>query len=456
MKKIIFITLAILVVIASALFISKEKTMNKGNLMSNSNTYTVIAHNGREVKFDKKTNLIVYDGKKSDNTNNDLSSKLVLDSRSILDSSPYKNYKPLYYNPKPNSLGQTDYLSFKPWLDISYKASSNKLSPWTKSEKAYYESLKDKRDRYIYLVKRSNLKCTMIDIPEDAIGRVDSSGKLTKPEYAEIYDEVSSNRKTLKSELFAAEWNICAGVLGNTAGFSRGVGLGYAGFKARAYQSMFLSAQLGKKEALGGLADLFEYSTYLVGLNKNLQMAEEFRRLAKNPPLDEYGMMPYLDEIVGNYFVMDFNRGGVAAMPDNSLYKDLRELVEDKGKLLDPRDIDANETTREEFISYVKSELPKFQDRLELPGFPKDWDDRTLSLFIDSTLLEAKIMSLTPPDGYPNAPYYNTPEELTRLYEAGKLDKKLNPLTPVMYRDSFPEDLRQKILSYAKEHNIKD
>ena len=267
MKKIIFITLAILVVIASALFISKEKTMNKGNLMSNSNTYTVIAHNGREVKFDKKTNLIVYDGKKSDNTNNDLSSKLVLDSRSILDSSPYKNYKPLYYNPKPNSLGQTDYLSFKPWLDISYKASSNKLSPWTKSEKAYYESLKDKRDRYIYLVKRSNLKCTMIDIPEDAIGRVDSSGKLTKPEYAEIYDEVSSNRKTLKSELFAAEWNICAGVLGNTAGFSRGVGLGYAGFKARAYQSMFLSAQLGKKEALGGLADLFEYSTYLVGLN---------------------------------------------------------------------------------------------------------------------------------------------------------------------------------------------
>ena len=454
MKKIIFITLAILAVAVVAV-VSKGKLQDKGNSMDN-NTYTVIAHNGREVKFDKNTNLIVYDGKKSDNTNNDLSSKLVLDSRSILDLSPYKNYKPLYYNPKPNSLGQTDYLSFKPWLDISYKSNSNKLSPWTKSEKAYYESLKDKRDRYIYLVKRSNLKCTMIDIPEDAIGRVDSNGKLTKPEYAEIYDEVNAHKGTLKSELFAAEWNICAGVLGSTVGFSGGVGLGYAGFKARAYQSMFLSAQLGQDGALEALADMFEYSTYLVGLNKNLQMAEEFRKLAKNLPLDEYGMIPYLDEIVGNYFVMDFNRNGVAAMPDNSLYKDLRELVEDKGKLLDPRDLDANETTREEFISYVKSELPKFQDRLELPGFPKDWDDRTLSLFIDSTLLEAKIMSITPPEGYPNAPYYNTPEELTRLYEAGKLDKKLNPLTPVMYRDSFPEDLRQKILSYAKEHNIKD
>ncbi len=456
MKKIIFIIIAILAVTA-VVVISKGKLQDKGNLMDNTNTYTVIAPNGMEIPFDKKTNLSVSPlDYGSETIGVKEHSQMLLQARSILDSSPYKNYKPLYYNPKPNSLGQTDYMSFKPWLDISYKPSSTKIAPWTKTEKAYYESLKDKRDRYIYLVKRSNLKCTMIDIPDDAIGRVDSNGKLTKPEYAEIYDEVNSNRKTLKSELFAAEWGMCAGVLGNTAGFSRGVGLGYAGFKARAYQSMFLSAQLGKKEALGGLADLFEYSTYLVGLNKNLQMAEEFRKLAKNPPLDEYGMIPYLDEIVGSYFVMDFNRNGVAAMPDNSLYKDLRELVEDKGKLLDPRDLDANETTREEFISYVKSELPKFQDRLELPGFPKDWDDRTLSLFIDSTLLEAKIMSLTPPEGYPNAPYYNTPEELTRLYEAGKLDKKLNPLTPVMYRDSFPEDLRQKILSYAKEHNIKD
>ena len=455
MKKIIFIIIALLAV-GSLLIINKGNLMSKENLMDNTNTYTIIAHNGREVKFDKKTNLIVSENEIKGQIHNDLLSKLVLDSRSILDSSPYKNYKPLYYNPKPNSLGQTDYLSFKPWLDISYKPNSNKLSPWTKTEKAYYESLKDKRDRYIYLVKRSNLKCTMIDIPEDAIGRVDSNGKLTKPEYAEIYDEVNSHKGTLKSELFAAEWNICAGVLGDMGGFVGGVGLGYAGFKARAYQSMFLSAQLGQDGALEALADLFEYSTYLVGLNKNLQMAEEFRRLAKNPPLDEYGMMPYLDEIVGSYFVMDFNRNGVAAMPDNSLYKDLRELVEDEGKLLDPRDLDANETTREEFVSYVKKELPNFQDKYEIPGFPQEMEERDISLFIDSTLLEAKIMSLTPPEGYPNAPYYNTPEELTRLYEAGKLDKKLNPLTPVMYRDSFPEDLRQKILSYAKEHNIKD
>ena len=452
MKKIIFIIIALLVA-GSLLIINKEKLQDKGNLMDNTNTYTVIAPNGMEIPFDKKTNLSVSPlDYGSDTIGVKEHSQMLLQARSILDSSPYKNYKPLYYNPKPNSLGQTDYLSFKPWLDISYKPSSTKLSPWTKTEKAYYESLKDKRDRYIYLVKRSNLKCTMIDIPDDAIGRVDSDGKLTKPEYAEIYDEVDRNKNTLKSELFIGEWNLCAGVLGNPSAFGTG---GSAGFKARDFQKAFLAAQLGVVEALNYLADSFKYYTYGMGVNKNLDTYEKIRKLYKNPPLDEYGMIPYLDEIVGNYFVMDFNRDNLVVIPDGGFYAGLRELVEDKGKLLDPRDIDANETTRNEFDNFIKKVLDDNKEDFK-GGFPAEWDERRLSLYIDSTLLEAKIMSLTPPEGYPNAPYYNTPEELTRLYEAGKLDKKLNPLTPVMYRDSFPEDLRQKILSYAKEHNIKD
>ena len=451
MKKIIFIIIAILVA-GSLLIINKGNLMSKENLMDNTNTYTVIAPNGMEIPFDKKTNLIIAEKNPNMQLAPDLAAKLVLDSRSILDSSPYKNYKPLYYNPKPNSLGQTDYLSFKPWLDISYKPSSTKISPWTKSEKAYYESLKDKRDRYIYLVKRSNLKCTMIDIPDDAIGRVDSSGKLTKPEYAEIYDEVDRNKNTLKSELFIGEWGICAGVLGDSESLGNG---NEGGFKAREFQAVFLAAQLGVVEALHVLADCFKYYTYTVGVNKNLDTYEKILKLYKNPPLDEYGMIPYLDEIVGSYFVMDFNRDNLVVIPDGGFYAGLRELVEDKGKLLDPRDLDANETTRNEFDSFIKKVLDDNKEDFK-GGFPAEWDERRLSLYIDSTLLEAKIMSLTPPEGYPNAPYYNTPEELTRLYEAGKLDKKLNPLTPVMYRDSFPEDLRQKILSYAKEHNIKD
>ena len=453
MKKIIFIIIALLAV-GTLLIINKGNLMSKENLMDN--TYTVIAPNGMEIPFDKKTNLMIpnndnYNKPRTNKEYLEIQSKYLLEARSILDSSPYKNYKPLYYNPKPNSLGQTDYLSFKPWLDISYKPSSTKISPWTKSEKAYYESLKDKRDRYIYLVKRSNLKCTMIDIPEDAIGRVDSNGKLTKPEYAEIYDEVNAHKGTLKSMLFSAEWGMCAGILGDPMGFSYG---NEAGFKARDYQRIFLAAQLGVTKALKFLGDLFEYTTYDIGLNKNLQMAEEFRRLAKNPPLDEYGMMPYLDEIVGSYFVMDFNRG-LALDTDGRVMRYFRKLVEDEGKLLDPRDIDANETTREEFMTKMKDVLKDEMLPFDVAE-PDDQEYKQVILNRDINLLEAKIMSLTPPEGYPNAPYYNTPEELTRLYEAGKLDKKLNPLTPVMYRDSFPEDLRAKILSYAKEHNIKD
>ena len=165
-------------------------------------------------------------------------------------------------------------------------------------------------------------------------------------------------------------------------------------------------------------------------------------------------MIPYLDEIVGNYFVMDFNRG-LALDTDGRVMRYFRKLVEDEGKLLDPRDLDANETTREEFMTKMKDVLKDEMLPFDVAE-PDDQEYRQVILNRDINILEAKILALTPPDGYPNAPYYNTPEELTRLYEAGKLDKKLNPLTPVMYRDSFPEDLRAKILSYAKEHNIKD
>lgn len=65
-------------------------------------------------------------------------------------------------------------------------------------------------------------------------------------------------------------------------------------------------------------------------------------------------------------------------------------------------------------------------------------------------LLEAKIMSITPPQGYPNAPTYYIPEYLEELYKEHKLDKKLNPTIPAMYRENFPEWLRKEIEDYKK------
>ena len=418
----------------------------------NNETYMVIAPNGDEVLFDKETNLIVSKGGRGDSAYLKEKSKMLLDSRQILNSSPYKDYKPSYFNPNPNEYGQTEYLSFEPWYKLSFKPNSKEISPWTKKEKAYYESLKDKRDRYIYLVKRSNLKCSMLEIPDDAIGRVDEKGRLTKPEYKDIYDTVERNVNTLKSDLFIGEWGICSGILGNPLAFGNG---SLGGFKAREFQALFLAAQLGEVKALRALSDCFKYYTYAVGLNKNLSRSLEFQALYKNPPLDEYGMIPYLDEIVGSDFIMDFNRGGVAAMADGALHRHLIKKIEE-GKLLDPRDMDANETTREEFVNYSNKALEDYKEKFDLVGYPNTWDQKTIALYIDSTLLESKIMSLTPPEGYPNAPYYNTPEELKRMYESGKLDKRLNPLTPAMYKPSFPKDLKDKIEEYAKEHNIKD
>ena len=428
--------------------------INEGESME---AYVVIAPDGQELKFDKNTNLLIPNNKayKSVRTNPEylkIQSKYLLDAREILDSSAYKDYKPSYFNPNPNDYGQTEYLSFESWYKLSFKSNSKEISPWTKKEKAYYESLKDKRDRYIYLVKRSNLKCSMIEIPDDAIGRVDERGRLTKPEYKEIYDTVERNKKTLKSNLFIGEWGICAGILGDVTALGSG---GSGGFKARKFQRVFLAAQLGEVKALKYLSDAFKYYTYNIGLNKNLSRSLEYKALYENPPLDEYGMIPYLDEIIGSDFIMDFNRGGVIINPTGSMHRHLIELI-GEGKLLDPRDIDANETTREEFVNYVKKELPEYAEIFYEKAFPGEFANKDISLYIDSTILESKIMSLTPPEGYPNAPYYNTPEELKRMYESGKLDKRLNPLTPTMYKPSFPKDLKDKIEEYAKEHNIKD
>ena len=388
-KKFMLFNLALVVVVAAIIYFKW-----KGH-----DTYSVMALNGREVKIDKITNLIV--AKKNDERQlaPEAAAQLVIDSRQILNSSPYRHYEPEYYDTK------SDYESFKKWLDISYLSNSTKISPWTKSEKAYFESLKTRKERYA---------------------------------------------------LFNGEWRICAGILGDRQSFSSATVLNNSGFKTRARQAVFLAAQLGDVDALKVLARYFSSSSYISGSNKDLQTKTKFENLYRNPPLDEYGMIPYLDEIAGSYFVMDFNRGGVAAMPDNSLYKDLRELVEDKKELKDPRDIDANETTREEFVKYVNKNIGSYQYKFEEYGFSDLWEYREMEDFIDTTILGSLVMSLTPPEGYPNAPYYNTPEELTRLYEAGKLDKKLNPLIPVMYRDSFPKDLRRNILRYAKEHNITD
>ncbi|TLD85684.1 hypothetical protein LS66_010025, partial [Helicobacter sp. MIT 03-1614] len=185
---------------------------------------------------------------------------------------------------------------------------------------------------------------------------------------------------------------------------------------------------------------------------KNPLRQQQLTALAKSIKPDRFGMLPYIDEIMGVDWVMDLNMlYGYAIDGDGyNIEAYIKEI--DEGKLLDPRDPKSTKQTRLEFRKRIKS-IPHLR-RYHL-DFPNDWTQKKVDLYIDSMLLEAKIMAVTPPQGYPNAPTYYIPEYLDELYEAGKLDKLLNPTIPAIYRESFPQELRDKIEWYAKKHHIK-
>ncbi|RDU59969.1 hypothetical protein CQA53_11165 [Helicobacter didelphidarum] len=177
------------------------------------------------------------------------------------------------------------------------------------------------------------------------------------------------------------------------------------------------------------------------------------KKFSKNPPYDEFGMLPFLDELIGVDWVMDLNMLDGRYSLDEAgktiwaLYHEVKE-----GKLKDPRDTDSTKESREEFRYKVDGWVVERYD-LDLPN---QWTEQEAKLYIDTLLLVSKIVSLTPPQGYPNAPTYYIPEYLEELYREGKFDIKLDPTIPAMYRESFPEELRAKILAYAKKHNIKE
>ncbi|EAK3273071.1 hypothetical protein DK602_09825 [Campylobacter jejuni] len=157
---------------------------------------------------------------------------------------------------------------------------------------------------------------------------------------------------------------------------------------------------------------------------------------------------------MGVDWVIDYNKYRIARDESGDIYKALRsDIVE--GKLKDPRDIDSTYESRREFDRYRGGYYNGM-----VTGYgtdtPNDWSEEEAQLFNDTLILHAKLAALTPPQGYPNAPYYFTPEKLEWYYKRHKLDRLLDPRIPAIYRYNFPQELRAKILAYAKEHNIKE
>ncbi|HEB9322429.1 TPA: hypothetical protein RZK33_001781 [Campylobacter coli] len=117
--------------------------------------------------------------------------------------------------------------------------------------------------------------------------------------------------------------------------------------------------------------------------------------------------------------------------------------------------MDSTPESRKEFDHYMDGYKNGMVTRFDVDT-PNEWSEQQAALDRDTLVLSAKLAALTPPQGYPNAPRYYSPERLEFIYEKHKLDAKLDPRIPAIYRANFPEELRAKILAYAKEHNIKD
>ncbi|HEC1730074.1 TPA: hypothetical protein R1705_001729 [Campylobacter coli] len=427
-----------------------------------SETYEIYMPNGIILDVEKKTNKILLDdgGAKVGKYTQEYS-KALFEAHNIKQNSPYKDYQPRYLDPNLYTGQSSTLLEFKDWQSIYLKDPiKGSIAPWTKAEKAYYKSLKTKRERYKYLVIRSGLRSTVIDIPYEAIGAVDEKGNVD-PKYEKLYRIVDDNKHNLRSSLFHNEWGMAAGILGDYKYLAND--MFQNGFNARFIQATILYIQLSggssildKPNLLGaiyGYADI-AVGSGLVGVHKNPLREQEIKTLAKTLKPDEFDMLPFIDEIMGVDWIIDLNKYRLANDQFGSIYKALRSDVVE-GKLKDPRDVDSTYESRREFDRYMVG-YRKGMAQGYGTDTPNDWSEERAQLFNDTLILHAKLAALTPPQGYPNAPYYFTPENLEWYYKRHKLDKLLDPRIPAIYRYNFPEELRAKILAYAKEHNIKE
>ncbi|HDV7416371.1 TPA: hypothetical protein RJ315_001623, partial [Campylobacter jejuni] len=383
-----------------------------------SETYEIYTPNGLILDVEKKTNkILLYDGGAKVGKYTQEYSKALFEAHNIKQNSPYKDYQPRYLDPNLYTGQSSTLLEFKDWQSIYLKDPiKGSIAPWTKAEKAYYKSLKTKKERYKYLVIRSGIRSVVIDIPYEAIGAVDEKGNVD-PKYEKLYRTVDDNKHNLRSSLFHNEWGMAAGILGDYKYLAND--MSQNGFNARFIQATILYIQLSggssildKPNLLGaiyGYADI-AVGSGLVGVHKNPLREQEIKTLAKTLKPDEFGMLPFIDEIMGVDWVIDYNKYRIARDEFGSMYKALRsDIVE--GKIKDPRDIDSTYESRREFDRYRGGYYNGMVNGYGTDT-PNDWSEERAQLFNDTLILHAKLAALTPPQGYPNAPYYFTPENL--------------------------------------------
>ncbi|EPX9000874.1 hypothetical protein ACW50E_001888, partial [Campylobacter coli] len=396
-------------------------------MSGNKDIYEIYTSNGLILEVDKNTNQIIFDKREDGREVGKYTqeySKALFEAHNIKQNSPYKDYQPQYLDPEFHTGEKSTLLEFKDWQSIYLKDPiKGSIAPWTKAEKAYYKSLKTKKERYKYLVIRSGIRSVVIDIPYEAIGAVDEKGNVD-PKYEKLYRIVDDNKHNLRSSLFHNEWGMAAGILGDYKYLAND--MFQNGFNARFIQATILYIQLSggssildKPNLLGaiyGYADI-AVGSGLVGVHKNPLREQEIKTLAKTLKPDEFGMLPFIDEIMGVDWVIDYNKYRIARDEFGSMYKALRsDIVE--GKIKDPRDIDSTPESRNKFDDAMDGYRNGMKTNFDVDT-PNDWSEQQATLFKDTLVLSAKLAALTPPQGYPNAPYYFTPERLEWIYKRG-------------------------------------
>ncbi|MBZ7936686.1 hypothetical protein H2279_08685, partial [Campylobacter sp. B0100352/1] len=177
-----------------------------------------------------------------------------------------------------------------------------------------------------------------------------------------------------------------------------------SGLKSRGFQALWLGAQLGDEKCLERL-----YRP-LYGIHENPLKQQIIKNFAKHPPYDKYGMLPFLDELISTEWIIDPNEYDFIYDIDNDVVTAMLRGI-DKGKYKDPRDVDSTPESRWEFDQEIDA-YKKGCVRSYSYDIPNRWSEAKVETYLEELYLQAKLAALTPPQGYPNAPYYFSPERL--------------------------------------------
>lgn len=220
---------------------------------------------------------------------------------------------------------------------------------------------------------------------------------MINKDYEDIFYQVDINKDTLKSYLHRQEWGIAAGILGNPEYFASDL----TGFTARYVQSTMLYIQLNPKIDYRDILKIIEIygkdylGSFKSGIRKNPLRQQQLIALAKKIKPDRFGMLPYIDEIMGVDWVMDLNRNNLALDYDGSLIEYLCDQIE-AGKIKDPRDTNSTKESREEFRKAIIDSMPFLRTNMS-EFIDKDVsDDKNKEWLREEYMLTAKFVPSLP------------------------------------------------------------